>query len=252
VDKRLLAEWADRTKVTWLLYDRMSRMRVIQACVTALHARTYLEIGVAAGVCFRAIQVPVKVGVDPADPQGPLASSIAPPAVQFHQVSSDEFFRERAAAVLPGGADVIFIDGLHTFTQSYRDCLYALDHLAPHGVILLHDCLPASEQEAVPADSYDEAARINGPSWDGQWTGDVWKTVVALRRERADLRVNVLGCDKGIGVVRRGPSATAPLTGSPLADLSYADVRADADRLLGLRRPVYLARVLWELRYRRP
>jgi hypothetical protein len=252
VDKRLLAEYADRTRVTWLLRDRVSRMRVIQACVTALRARTYLEIGVAAGDCFRAIRVPFKVGVDPADPRGVLASSIAPPAAQFHKVSSDEFFRERAAAVLPGGADVVFIDGLHTFAQSHRDCLNALDHLTPHGVILLHDCLPANEQEAVPADGYDEAARINGPAWNGQWTGDVWKTIVALRQERADLRVNVLRCDKGIGVVRRGVGATATVAGRPLADLSYADVRADPSRLLGLHRPVYLTRVLWELRRARP
>ena len=45
---------------------------------------------------------------------------------------------------------MIFIDGDHSFEQSRRDVEHALAHLAPEGVILVHDCNPPTAGVGEP------------------------------------------------------------------------------------------------------
>lgn len=243
--RSVLTDVLHRTGLLWLMRNRVTRVEVIQHCIDALRARTYLEIGVADGSCFCSVTAPMKVGVDPIAPANAVKVEMEFPGVSYYAATSDDFFRTLAPRVLAEEVDVVFIDGLHTSSQAYRDCSNALRYLSPSGVILLHDCLPANEAEARVADSYQEAAGLNGPSWDGQWTGDVWKTIVALRANHTELETHVLSCDKGIGFVRRGKSGDGlSASSSDIGKMTYADLAADADRLLGLRLPVYLAWVL--------
>ena len=64
-----------------------------------------------------------------------------------------------------------------------------------------------------PAASYtDFLAQQTGPLVIGVWSGDVWKAIVYLRSTRPDLRVAVLKCDLGVGIVRKGsPESTIGL-----------------------------------------
>ena len=125
----------------------------------------------------------------------------------------------------------VFIDGLHTAEQSHRDVLNALERLEPGGVILLHDCNPQSAAAAAP--TLDEAVAM--PGFAGDWNGDVFRTIVRLRT-RDDVRVHVLDCDHGVGVVVRGRCAEPlGLSDAEIEALTYDDLARDRAALLGLR-----------------
>ncbi|MFL5871452.1 MAG: class I SAM-dependent methyltransferase [Solirubrobacterales bacterium] len=201
------------------------RVALVQRELDRLDRPRYLEIGVNVGVLFLHVRAYRKVGVDPvrripgwkwwAHPNTALRG-------RFVTATSDEFFAglDQAARF-----DVVFIDGLHTHEQSARDVANALAHLDERGVVLVHDCNPASA----------EAAGTDPDASEGRgWCGEVWKTIVELRATREDLAVEVLDSDHGIGVVRRGRSTTIALPRPP-GDLTYADLSADRERLLGLR-----------------
>ena len=236
-----------RSRIRWFMPNRVSRVEIIQECMRARGGETYLEIGVSQGHCFKAVQASRKVGVDPIPPAPDVLMEAARPGVSYHQCTSDVFFAREAARALPTGVDVVFIDGLHTADQAYRDCINALGMLRPGGIVLLHDCLPSNATEATPARSKDEAAEINGPTWDLTWTGDVWKTIVALRVGHKDIVTNVLNTDHGIGIVRRGINRCAlRMSSDALGALRFSDLMRNRSRLLGLRVPAGLWLVLAE------
>jgi len=146
------------------------------------------------------------------------------------RMTSDDFFTGRKRMLVTHGISVGLVDGLHTYEQSLRDVLNALEHLRPNGVILMHDCNPTTEFVAAPATSIDEMIKRDILGWDGSWSGDVWKAVVHLRSLRDDVNVFVLDCDTGIGVVTKG------LPSDPLA-FSEAEISAmDFDFLVSRRR----------------
>lgn len=214
------------------------RWHVIQAVIASLNARTYLEIGVADGQSILQVDAPVKIGVDPIAPSGSVHGAVASGTMTYFQMTSDEFFSSPPSTIRTSGIDVAFIDGLHTYRQSLRDVENCLEYLNPSGVILVHDCNPPSETAATPAESWDDAAKMNLPGWSGIWTGDVWKTIVHLRSCRSDLNVGVADCDFGVGVVcRGGQKDLLPYSSRDIQFLSYADLVQHRLAFLGLFRP---------------
>lgn len=251
--ERLLSALIRVTPLHWHLADRMTRMQLIQYAVDRLAARTYLEIGVDQGEAFCAVRAPIKIGVDPVAAAPAVQAEVKRPGSSYFSIGSDQFFERHAAQVLAGGADVVFIDGLHTYEQTHRDIHNALTHLAPGGVILVHDCLPVSPAEATVASSHAEARRVNDPAWDGMWTGDTWKAIVATRSGHSPGEACVLHCDHGVGVVFKSASpAPLALSRAEIDALDYEDLRRDPERLLGLCRPARLRRILGQLRGQRP
>jgi hypothetical protein len=90
-------------------------------------------------------------------------------------------------------------------------------------------------------------AQQKGPLKIGNWNGDVWKAIVALRSSRPDLLVGVLKCDQGVGFVRKGsPESTLSYSPEQIEALTYADLKADRKRLLNLKPPRYVAEFLEE------
>lgn len=226
----------------------VNRIEVIQRAIDEIGAVHYLEIGVDQGECFCAIRVAERVGVDPVAAAPKVAEQLKHAGSSYAAVTSDDFFAQHAPRMLDRGVDVVFIDGLHTYEQSYRDCVNALRYLNPGGVIFMHDCLPISAAEACAAPSYDEAVRLNGPGWSGLWTGDGWKAIVALRSLHADVEACVLDCDHGVGMVWRRPARRAlGYTADQIAAMSYDDLVRDRTRLLGLRPPHHLLDTATEL-----
>ena len=104
----------------------------------ALACKSYLEIGVSKGITFNAVNVASKTGVDP-DFQFDWQASHDGVKTRLLPLSSDRFFAEE-----PDGScfDLIFIDGLHTYDQTYRDLQNALLHSHPGTVILIDDTIP--------------------------------------------------------------------------------------------------------------
>lgn len=246
----LLGDLIRRSPLRWHIPNKVTRMEVIQRVINSLGARRYLEIGVSNGINFCTVTAPEKIGVDPISPSPAVLMETSKPGVRYFALTSDEFFQQWAPQALAGGVDVVFIDGLHTYGQAYRDCLNSLEYLNPGGLILLHDCLPTSELEARVADNFEDASRLNaGMASNYDWVGDVWKAILRLRTQHTDLLTCVLHCDHGIGLVCKARNESSPsLTVAQINAMTYADLARDAKRLLGLRKPRYLMAVLEKLR----
>jgi hypothetical protein len=234
----------------------MNRISILQEIIRRTKAKTYVEIGVSKGDLFCSIRAPRKIGIDPVNNLPKALTSRGytwPTRIQgeysrwlarlkreesrFFELPSDDFFVRVPHIFSEHKIDVAFVDGLHTYEQAYRDVENCLKYLAPGGVILMHDCNPATEAAGVRAHSVEEAASKNVPGWEGFWCGDVWKAVVQLRT-RPDLDVFVLDCDFGVGVITRSDNPS-PLAIDPakIADMTYQEFAADRTRLLNLKDP---------------
>jgi hypothetical protein len=252
IRESLLTRIVRRSPLRWHVADRLTRMQLIQHAVDALSARTYLEIGVDEGIPFSRVRAPIKIGVDPIAAQPLVKAELQRQGSSYFSTTSDQFFARHAPQLLSDGVDVAFIDGLHTYEQTDRDIRNVLNYLNPGGIVLVHDCLPASAQEACVASSYEEAGRINGAGWNGLWTGDGWKSVVAVRAGHTPAHAVVLDTDHGVGVVYRA-TQPAPLSLSLAAidALDYDTLRRNREELLGLCRAARLRDILRQLRGQR-
>jgi hypothetical protein len=223
----------------------MNRIDVIQKIIRKTGAKYYLEIGVSRGDCFLSIKARRKVAVDPKfnlPQERKLKIRWRNRRSQYHELTSDDFFSK---VRFPHSFDVIFIDGLHTYGQSLKDVENALGILGQNGVIIMHDCNPLDPATAYPAQSYAHAASLGLPGWNGGWMGDVWKTICHLRSQRTDLKVFVLDCDFGLGIITRG--AADDVLGLAAGELQKMDYHSLADnrrKLLNLKGEDYFPEFL--------
>lgn len=224
----------------------MKRTEVIGRIVQALKPRTYLEIGVWNGKVFLGIEVAEKHAVDPKfciSLTDKLLGSIKNPTNlgnHYHEVTSDEFFRSLDTQKSPLVFDLVFVDGLHTHAQAFKDVENSLQRLSPNGIIIVHDCNPPHKAVGYPAESFEAAMAANPEGWDGNWTGDVWKAIMQLRK-RSDLEVFVLDCDYGVALVRKAPAISKLPAGCPEpAAAEYEYFAAHRQQILDLRPTGYL------------
>lgn len=229
----------------------MNRIKAVQRALRGRVKPAYLEIGVSRGAAFRQIGAEEKIAVDPAFKLSPRSRRLADAkahATHYFETTSDAFFANETALLEQRGVDVALIDGNHTYGQVVLDVENTLRYLRDDGVIVLHDCNPARASIACPATSFEDFLAQN--RWRDllartmylpPWSGDVWKAIVHLRSTRDDLRIAVLDCDFGVGVVRKGrPQSQLPYSARDIEALSYTDLAADRERLLNLKPPAYL------------
>lgn len=226
----------------------MIRTEVIQKILDKSKGRTYLEIGVDRGVNFFLIKARRKIAVDPRfkfSRKDRLKWTLRNPCnatAKYYELTSDDYFARAANSCRP---EVIFVDGLHTHEQSLRDVNNALSHLTEDGVIIMHDCNPPNGAAAYPADSYAHAASLNLSGWTGEWCGDVWKTVCHLRSNRNDLRIFVLDCDYGLGIITRGKAGELlDLSEQDVDEMTYDELSQDREQLLNLKDETFLSEFL--------
>lgn len=222
-----------------------NRIRAVQRALEGRVNPVYLEIGVSKGQAFRRIRADEKIAVDPAFKLSERTRRMANAkarATHYLETTSDAFFTEQPDFLAARPIDVALIDGLHTYEQVVRDVENTVRYLKEDGVIFLHDCNPALELIGRRAETWaDFVAQQKGPLVIGIWSGDVWKSIVYLRSQRHDLRVAVLNCDMGVGVVRKGtPESRLAYSAAQVDALTYADLKADRKRLLNLKSPRYL------------
>ena len=201
-----------------------ARVGIVAAALVARSPARYLEIGVHTGVVFLHVRAARKVAVD-SNPQVPaLKRALHPNSLlrgRIVRATSDAFFAELDAEAR---FDVVLVDGDHSFAQARRDVAAALVHLAEGGVVLVHDCDPPTAAAA----SSDPADAAGGP-----WCGEAWKALAEVRATRADLTASVIAADHGIGVIERRPSALSGVAADAIAGMSFDDLQADRERLLG-------------------
>ena len=135
-------------KITYNFPDNYFRWDFIKYLQDKYNFNSYLEIGCDKNQLFSRINIKKKIGVDPSS-----GGNV--------RKTSDEFFSDNKETF-----DLIFIDGLHEYSQVKKDIKNSLKFLNQNGIILVHDCLPDSmSKQAVPR-------------YRMTWNGDVWKAIV--------------------------------------------------------------------------
>ncbi len=139
---------------------------------TNAHSRTYLEIGVEHGFTFEAVVASTKVAVDPN-----IRFSTWPKysGIELNSSPSDNYFAESDSQRI---FDVIFIDGLHTAEQTWKDFCNSLVRVKDGGIIILDDTVPSDSFSAIPSEveAYKQRERANVPN-DFSWHGDVFRLI---------------------------------------------------------------------------
>lgn len=163
---------------------------VLARIIDRVKPRTYVEIGVFKGDSLRLALPPTRaIGIDPA-PR--LSAPLAENQKVFAETSDAFFASHDLRAELDGlPVDLAFIDGMHQFEFALRDFANLERHCTRDSIILIHDCYPLDRQSAE---------RTPQPT---NWSGDVWRLIVLLKKYRPDLAIATLGAPPtGLALIR--------------------------------------------------
>lgn len=160
----------------------MTRTEIINFLINKHGYQSYLEIGLGDGGNFLKINCKEKTSVDP-DPE---CFTMIP---SFKMISNDFFTMNRKKY------DIIFVDGLHTFEQTYIDIKNALMHLNENGIVLAHDTLPPTEYHQREPEFYKIGE---------EWNGTCWKAIAKLRIEEENLSICTIDTDWGVSLISLG------------------------------------------------
>ena len=150
--------------------------RRINALARRMGARRYLEVGVANGATFLAVETPERTAVDPKFRFDWEAQQNA--TTELHQITSDAFFLGRPADA--PAFDLVFLDGLHLFAQTFRDFANALATTHARALIVIDDTIPDDVYSALPSQERAHRFRVRAGGRGRSWHGDVYKTVFAI------------------------------------------------------------------------
>jgi Methyltransferase domain len=148
--------------------------KVLQWVHRTLRPPLYIEIGVNDGASLKFTKSGTKsIGIDPYPRSEPMRN------VEIFSMTSDEFFEKVEAGHIKGAHafSLAFIDGLHTYDQALRDFVNLEKISSAESVIMLHDCIPL------------DVISASNPRASHFYTGDVWKTLLIIARNRPDLNI---------------------------------------------------------------
>jgi tetratricopeptide (TPR) repeat protein len=193
-----------------------------------LRPDVYLEIGVENGNTIALARAPTKaIGIDPA----PAIESPFQTETHIYAETSDAFFARIGAHLPQGPIDFAFIDGMHEFTHALRDFMNVESRSTRQTVIAIHDTIPFDEITQLPDRQRDF------------YTGDVWKTVAALRHYRPDLTViTIATAPSGLTLVLNPDPDNRTLWDqydeitATIGALTYAEFDQDRQRYLNIAR----------------
>lgn len=197
---------------------------------TELGLGTYLEVGVARGQTFLNVDVPNRTGVDPSF--GFDLEAVTNPTTILVQERSDDYFRSLDPSQM---FDLVFLDGLHTFEQTYRDFCSVLAHAHRQTVILVDDTLPSDPWSALP--DLDRSIRLRRQAKvpGSPWHGDVYKVVAAIHSFHPAWEYRtIVGSGNPQTLVWRGtrdPDRTRPLEWDAISRMTYFDLLDQRDLL---------------------
>ena len=148
----------------------------------AVGATRYLEIGIQHGLTLESVVVETRIGVDPAHD---INTARLPSGVTVITRASDKFFANYRGV----GFDLIFLDGLHVFEQTYRDVIHAFRILRPGGLVVIDDTIPSHELAALRTRSLSREAQKELTYPEFEWMGDVFRTVLALSEFHPEIEI---------------------------------------------------------------
>lgn len=195
----------------------------INKIARAVSAKTYIEIGVQAGKTLLNLDIPFKVGVDPNfvfDTEEYRHESQL-----FYECTSDEFFNSTS---WQRKFDIIFLDGLHTFEQTYRDFCNCLHVSHERTIIIIDDTVPYDLYSSLRSQKICELRREREApgSQIAEWRGDVYKILLLLKLFHGTLSYST--------VEGNGPAQTIVWVNQSynvLSALSQRDLTTDYQRL---------------------
>ncbi len=198
------------------------RHKVIARLLSRFDQPRYLEIGVNRGQTFHRVRAAEMVAVDPDFLFDHEAAAAERPRATYHQVTSDEYF----GSIIGDDElfDVIFVDGLHTFDQTLRDLLNALEHLAPRGVLVIDDVRPPFYDASLR--DHDTAVRVRDLTGQDKpvWMGDVYRLIWFIDSFLQHLTYRTISNNHGQAVVwRQRREAVADRLVADVAGLSFED-----------------------------
>jgi len=226
----------------------MNRIDLINEIVLRTKKKTYLEIGVARGTTLFQIQCENKIAVDPKfmfNRFQKLIWNYKNPTNKnnkYFSSTSDDFFHNQSAFLNSlNGIDVIFVDGLHTYRNALQDVLNSLKYIKDDGFIIMHDCFPPHKAAAMPTKTYPTIEQRKVEGWTGAWCGDVWKSIVYLKKHYDSvLDISVLNTDFGLGVITLKDQITQSLlihedSFNSIDKMTYDEMINDPESLLNLK-----------------
>jgi len=183
--------------------NKMKRWEIINELILKFDLKSYLEIGLSNGTCFRKVACPMKASIDPDLSLLPTADYV---------MTSEQYFEMEVPQT-----DLVFIDGLHHKEQVWDDIESAI-LLSRAKFIVLHDCNPQSEEiQRVPRETKE-------------WTGDVWKAWVRWVDSNIGYCIDT---DYGVGII---PCVNLRLIEFyDWSDLTYLDLEEEREKLLNLK-----------------
>ena len=154
--------------------------RRINALLEAMQGPArYLEVGVETGFTFFEVSAAAKTAVDPTFMFDLEEAKQVEPTSQFFPTTSDDYFRNHWNSQM---FDLIFLDGLHTWEQTYRDFCNALLLTHERSIILLDDIFPSDvfscnrdQVEAVMMRQFMTSDPSNA------WHGDTYKVIPMIQ-----------------------------------------------------------------------
>ena len=73
----------------------------------------------------------------------------------------------------------------------------------------------------------------------------VWKTIIHLRSTKCNLKIFVLDCDYGLGIItKEKPKKLLEYTPAEIKNLTYKDLDCNRKNLLNLKNPNFLYKFL--------
>lgn len=153
----------------------VTRAGVVQAFLDLYEKPEYLEVGVSKGTTFHAVTAARKVAVDKRFKFDTKQAAAEHAGAAYHEMTSDAYFG--AAIGRDELFDVVYVDGLHTFEQTLRDFLNALEHLKPRGTIVIDDVYPISYAASMPDAAASKRLRAQLGIDKPAWMGDVYRLV---------------------------------------------------------------------------
>ena len=179
-------------KINYNFPDDYFRWDLIEYLIKKYNYTNYLEIGCDKDQLFSKVKIQNKIGVDPFS-GGTVRKT------------SDKFFLENNEKF-----DIVFIDGLHIYSQVKKDILNSVQCLKPNGIVLVHDCMP------------DSVGKQAVPRYKMQWNGDVWKAIVDLRQKN-NLEIYTCEIDQGIGIVTNKKNTSVLNLDIPINKIKFED-----------------------------
>lgn len=158
-----------------ILSGETSYIDILHALHNKLKPVLYLEIGVRKGHSLALAQCDT-IAIDPdCDIDGEISENVS-----LFEMTSDNFFFEKASSVLSQKIDFSFIDGMHLFEFVLRDFMHVEKYSGTNTMVAIDDIYPNHPAQA----SRQRQTRV--------WTGDVWKIVICLKKYRPELKITCL------------------------------------------------------------